>query len=346
VKDDKKSFFAYVRSKLKCKIKPGPLVNSKDELINDLEGMTEEFNQYFSSVFTKEELRSIPTSKTTFQQPGRELQELVTTDDMVLKSLEKLRSDKSPDADNISPRLLKEISEVIVTPVRVIFQKSIDSGLVPEDWRTANVCPVYKTGKRDSTANYRPISLTSQLSKLLKTMIRDVVVHHLETHDLIRNSQHGFREGRSCLLEKVKSHGISGKLLSWIESWLSHKKQRVQLHGTASAWIYVTSGVPRGSVLGPLLSLICINDLEEEVSTTTKVLKFADDSKMFGIVNAETDHDIIQKDLDALKIWTDIWQIEFNVSKCKVMHLGSHNKDYVYSISGQMLKTTNTEKDL
>ena len=385
VKDDKKTFFAYVRSKSKSKVKPGPLVNDSGEVLNDAQAMSEEFNRYFSSVFTKEDLGSIPTSRTSFQHTGSELQELEITDDMVLKSLQKLRSDKSPGSDNMSPRLLKEISHVIVNPVKVIFQKSIDSGLVPEDWRTANVCPIYKKGKRNATENYRPISLTSQLGKLLETMIRDVMVHHLESFNLIRDSQHGFRRGRSCLtnllvfldnvsrgidvghsmdiiyldfakafdkvphqrlLEKVKSHGIRGKLLSWIANWLSHRKQRVQLQGKTSKWIYVTSGVPQGSVLGPLLFLIYINDLDEDVSTTTKILKFADDSKMFGTANNTSEHDIIQKDLNALETWTDRWQMEFNVTKCKVMHLGSHNNDYGYSLKGQMLDTTNAEKDL
>ena len=158
LKTDKKSFFAYVRSKLKSKASTG-------EVVNDLKGMTEEFNRYFLTVFTTEELDHIPTCKTTFPHTGSELQELEITSDMVLKSLEKLRSDKSPGADNISPRLLKEIGHAIVTPVQVIFQKSINSGVVPEDWRTANVCPVYKKGKRDATENYRPISLTSWLGK-------------------------------------------------------------------------------------------------------------------------------------------------------------------------------------
>jgi len=123
------------------------------------------------------------------------------------------------------------------------------------------------------------------------------------------------------LLAKVKSHGIGGKLLSWIANWLSHRKQRVQLQGKASKWIYVTSGVPQGSVLGPLLFLIYINDLEDDVSTTTGILKFADDSKVFGTVNNRSQQDIIKKDLDTLKMWTDRWQMEFIVSKCKVIIL-------------------------
>jgi len=162
---------------------------------------------------------------------------MVITDDMVLKRLEKLRSDKSPGGDNISPRLLKEISEVIVTPVRVIFQKSIDSGLVPEDWRTANVCPFYETGKRDSTANYRPISLTSQLSKLLETMIRDVMMQHLETHNLIRNSQHGFRGGHSWLTNLLLFlDTVSGSIRKTKNYW---KKSNTDLQHVYSR-IYVT----------------------------------------------------------------------------------------------------------
>ena len=121
------------------------------------------------------------------------------TEDKVHKCLQKLRADKSPIVDGISPRMLVEISEEIVVPLTIIFKESLDTESVADDWRNANVCPIFKKGKRNSPENYRPVSLTSQICKLLELLIRDELVTYLELHHLIYDSQRGFRKGRSCL---------------------------------------------------------------------------------------------------------------------------------------------------
>jgi hypothetical protein len=180
--------------------------------------------------------------------------------------LNKLRADKSTGADGLSPRLLKEIKSEIIQPVLYIWKKSISEGSIPQDWKLANVCPIFKKGSRSEAGNYRPVSLTSQLCKLLETVIRDAIVTHLERNRLISDTQHGFRRGRSCLsnvitfldkatrliddgqacdaiyldfakafdkvpterlLRKIENHGIRGKLLEWIREWLKDRKQRV-----------------------------------------------------------------------------------------------------------------------
>ena len=173
-------------------------------------------------------------------------------------------------ADELSPRLLKQIKEEIKTPILQIWKKSLDEGIIPRDWKLANVSPIHKKGSRNSAANYRPVSLTSQVCKLLESVVKDAIVSHLEENGLIYDSQHGFRRGKSCLsniisyldratrlmdegeqcdavyldfakafdkvpierlLRKIECHGITGKLLNWIREWLRGREQRVRIRG-------------------------------------------------------------------------------------------------------------------
>ena len=256
----------------------------------------------------------------------------------------------------MSPRLLKQISEETAYPVTVLFKQSMDEGAVPQDWKIANVTPIFKKGSRSQTENYRPVSLTGQLSKVMESVVRDTITEHLDRHHLITDSQHGFRRGRSCttnllefldkvteginqkesvdvifldfakafdkvphrrLLAMLEAHGLGGKVLRWIKFWLTGRMQRVCLDGYGSARVYELSGVPQGSVLGPLLFLIFNNDLELDILNL--ILKFADDTKVFGRVSNSAQKQLLQDDLDKLCMWADSWQMEFNVAKCKAI---------------------------
>lgn len=373
-----------MRSKCKSRTQVGTLTDNMGRSLDGIQDIVNEFNNYFTTVFTLENTKDLPEPVKIFKGPESNMLtrvEFTVTD--VSKKLMKLRTDKSGGPDELKPRLLFNVYEEISQPLCYIFNKSMEEGIVPEDWKRANVCPIYKKGNRSLAENYRPVSLTSQVCKVFETLIRDCIVKHLEEHQLLRDTQHGFRKGRSCLtnlltfLDKVSgcvddgesvdvifldfakafdkvphqrlsskllSHGIDGQIRKWIDHWLNGRVQRVGLRGTMSSWKQVTSGVPQGSVLGPVLFLIFINDLEDGI--TNWILKFADDTKMFGRINNTQDVENMQKDLDKLLQWSVEWQMMFNVQKCKVMHVGKNRMDAEYSMNGAILETVEEEKDL
>ena len=146
------------------------------------------------------------------------------------------------------------------------------------------------------------------------------------------------------LLNKLKSHGITGKIHSWLEDWLSERKQRIVINGKASHWRDVLSGVPQGSVLGPILFIIYVNDIDDGL--ICKISKFADDTKITGRVTTTAEKSLLQTDLDRLVNWSNKWQMTFNLNKCKVLHIGNNNDRHNYSMNGIELLKVNEEKDL
>ena len=208
-------------------------------------------------------------------------------------------------------------------------------------------------------------------------------MEHLEQHKLISVSQHGLLPGRSCLINllayldsvtkhvasglpvdtvyldfakafdkvphrrllmKLKAHGIYGVVLEWIRRWLTDRKQRVILNGGTSDWLPVLSGVPQGSVLGPCLFLIYINDIDLNISG--EMLKFADDTKVICPIEKEENGATLQADLDKLLDWSNKWQMQFNLEKCKVMHFGYNNPCLEYTMGKAKSTVTKSEKNL
>jgi len=340
------------------------------------------FNTFFSSVFTREDVGNIPEPEP--QHQGRFLREVSVTVKKVKDKIQKLRKGAAAGSDGLGPQILQELKDIIASPLATIMRRSLEEGTVPKDWKTANVTPIYKKGNKSSPGNYRPVSLTSVCGRILESIIKDEVVDHLERNKLIKKSQHGFMRGKSCtsnllafldkvtaavdngeavdvvyldfakafdkvpverLLKKVEAHGISGQILRWIGAWLRNREQRVVLNGEASDWAAVLSGVPQGSVLGPLLFLIFINDLDEAAAARF-IFKFADDTKVAQPAQTEEDCAVLQESLDGLVQWAERWGMAFNMQKCKVMHLGHANRKHVYTMNGAVLEETEEERDL
>ena len=151
---------------------------------------------------------------------------------------------------------------------------------------------------------------------------------------------------REKLIQKVRSHGVHPELVRWINAWLSDRKQRVMINGKASTWKEVLSGVPQGSVLGPILFLIYINDLDGAIENVSMIKKFADDTKLSKLITSERDREELQRALDDLCNWADKWGMAFNIDKCKVMHVGHNNPRYQYKMMGKILQSTEEEKDI
>lgn len=153
-------------------------------------------------------------------------------------------------------------------------------------------------------------------------------------------------------MQKLEGHGISGKVLNWVRSWLTDRQQRVVLNGNVSEWLPVTSGVPQGSVLGPTCFVIFINDLDEVLNLVDGfVFKFADDTKYGRVIRGEEDQVKMQNDINRLLEWADRWQMSFNELKCKIMHVGKSNPQYSYHMggyapAGTILKKVQEEKDI
>ena len=385
IKNDHKSFFAYAKRNNRSRAAPGPLVGEDGRDIGTTQEMVEEFNNYFVTVFSaqQKETHHADTETADSVQEAPTLHNIEFSESEIRSKLMRIRDDKASGVDEIMPKLLKSISEEISRPLWIIFRKSIDEGVIPDDWKTANVIPLFKSGSRSRAENYRPISLTSQVCKVLESVIRERLVKHLDKYQLLLESQHGFRKGRSCmtnlltlvdtvtknldegkdmdivfldfakafdkvphggLIRKLEMHGIGGELRRWIENWLTDRRQRTCVDGCSSAWGEVTSGVPQGSVLGPILFLIFINDLETGVMSW--ILKFADDTKIYRSISSDEDRKQLQRDLDTLVAWAKEWLMMFNEKKCKSMHLGRGNSQHVYTINGHPMENVNMERDL
>ena len=382
-KTNPKEFYSFVRQKRVTTSSIGPIINENGDYTNDDKQICSILNSFFASVFTAEDLSSIPSMPDALTNNNEGLNSFIITERDVLKCIDKLKINKSPGPDTISPRILKEAKFELVTPLTLLFNKSLQSGTMPDEWKLANVTPIFKKGSKSLPSNYRPISLTSVVCKMLETLIRDKLVNHLEENNLLKNTQHGFRNKRSCLtnlldffydilnhydeskavdiiyldfqkafdkvphqrlLIKLKSLGIQGKVLKWVTNWLRNRKQRVVINGKASQWINVTSGVPQGSVLGPVLFLVYINDIDEGI--TGIISKFADDTKIANKVASNEQTKEMQNNLDKLSEWGQTWQMSFNENKCKVMHIGYRNEKAQYSLNGTQLKSVDSEVDL
>lgn len=382
-KDNPKRFWSFFRSKTKRKCLPMCLKKGNTE-VNEPKEKASLFNDYFHSVFQRD-TEDDPLPEVNYAINDA-LSTIRFTCEQVNSALRALDIAKACGPDKLSPRVLKECSAELAPSLTALYNMSLQLGRIPVQWKQANVTPIYKKGDKQLAENYRPVSLLCIVSKVLERCIYDRIIPQVK--QLIHPLQHGFVKGRSCatqllevynnigseldqggqvdmvyldfskafdsvshrlLIRKLKMYGFHGNLLDWLIQYLSGRQQRIVLEGETSDWLPVTSGVPQGSILGPLLFLLYINDMPLITHSTTLAL-FADDAKCFKAIRSQDDAQQLQSDLDRLSTWSDTWKLKFNSSKCKVMSVtrksAANRIDYDYSLNNLVLEHVGTFKDL
>ena len=352
-----KLFHRYIRSKKVGNPSVGPLRNSDNDLVVDCSEMAEIFVSKFVSVFSSGDLVCPPLNH---QVSDGMIDSSLFEVENVLSLLQSLDVNSSMGPDGIHPCILK-YCQSLALPLNKIFRCSVDSGRVPVAWKISEVVPLFKKGSRSDALNYRPISLTSVCCKTLERLIASSLVDYLEENNILCDDQFGFRRGmtvddqlllvynevslwldqgyssdvilfdfrkafdvvsHTVLLHKLGLLGVSGSLLSWIRSFLTGRFMRVVVSDARSSSHAVCSGVPQGSVLGPLLFIIYVNHIPSLIRSRCKF--FADDLKIYLKIRYSPDEfredfATCQADIEIINSVAKSWGLFFNIDKCSVL---------------------------
>ena len=329
-------------------------------MIHDAKDKAELLNEFFCSQSRLDESSSFVPAVPDCIPTSRILSNVVTSEWEINALLGSVNINKACGPDGISNKLIKICADGITKVFTDFVNLSLRSGVFPDDWKQANVTPIFKKDDRQLKSNYRPVSLLNAFSKIIEKVVFTRVYNFLLDINFLNPLQSGFRPGDSTvnqlvymvhkindafergkevrmvyldiskafdrvwhkgLLLKLKSIGIRDPLLGWLTSYLSHRKQRVVIDGQSSNWSTISAGVPQGSVLGPLLFLIYINDVTDVTENLkSDCLLYADDTSLFDIVDDPvTSSQKLNNDLSEIKDWARKWLVTINPSKTECM---------------------------
>ena len=374
--------YSYIRRISSHKSIPSLIASDNSVAVSDKD-KAESFNRYFHSVFTKSSfslppLHELPQARST-------LSDISISVDDVYQSLTSLHPRKAMGIDGIGPSVLKHSALALCGPLHHLFMLSLSQSYIPEEWRTHLVTPILKSGDASSVTNYRPISLLCCISKVLERIVFvktiDFITEricsaqfgflqkHSTLHQLLLfldNILNSFKESvqtdaiyldfrkafdsvaHNELLTKLWCFGITGNLWKWFRAYLSSRTQCVRLNSAISDPLPVVSGVPQGSILGPILFLIFINDLPETLSSSHMLL-FADDTKCFKAIHNRLDSHLLQQDLNHLTMWSQQWHLCFNPKKCVLVRFSPSPHSSItndYLINDLPISNQNLYRDL
>ena len=335
------------------------------------------FNQYFFSIFNRQNVPLPPSSN-----PQATLDSISFSDADVHKILSSLAPDKAKGIDNIGPQILKACSLSLYILLSHLFAQSLNNSSIPQEWLIHLICPIHKSGDKSDVSNYRPISLLCTVSKVLERLVYNKIIDFISPQ--ISNYQFGFLARRSSLhqllmflnsvftsllvknstdviyldikkafdsishqslISKLSTVGIRGVLLEWFSCYLTSRQQCVTIRGSISHFLPVLSGVPQGSILGPLLFILYINDLPLALQKALPLI-FADDTKCITSIASISDCYSLQEDLNSLAIWSQQAGLLFNHNKCSLLRFGHNNPQFNYSINDHPIPERNEIKDL
>ncbi len=336
------------------------LVNDEGEIVTKPEDKANVLNSFFTSqsILHDENIPSPSFDPVT----NVHLDEIIITENEVKTVLSKLNPSKAMGPDKINPRVLKECAEVLCTPLCNMFNLSLQQQKVPRLWKHAFVSAIYKKVEKNQPINYRPISLLSCIAKVMEKCVFICVYSHLTRNSLITRFQSGFQPGDNTvnqlidvydticqgldegkevravfcdiqkafdrvwhrgLIAKLKGYGIRGQLLNWFEDYLANRSQSVVLDGHKSTSMNVCAGVPQGSILGPLLFIVYINDIVRNIVSSIRL--FADDTAIYLVVeNPVRAAEVMNSDLQKIHSWAEKWLVNFSAPKTKSMIFTRH----------------------
>lgn len=352
IKRNPKLLWSYVRSKRKSDSGYPKIMQYENRQLSNTQEICQAFNNYFERMFTKPADTYPNTELPSSKNMSNNLHTIEISEDDVLKLLKNLDISKGAGSDNIPPSFIVKCAPTLARPIYLVFARSLREGIFPESWKQAHIVPIHKKGLKSSIENYRPISILNTLSKVLEKVVYNGMYPTLSLG--IPPEQHGFLKGRSTvtnlaiftsdvlqsmdercqvdvvytdfekafdrvdhviLLRKLQKLGIHGNLLRWVQSYISNRTQAVTISGLRSNFICIPSGVPQGSLLGPLLYIAFIYDIGVCLQHA-KHLLYADDKKVYVKITNSQDSIRLQEDLDRLAAYYEVNRINVNIAKC------------------------------
>lgn len=319
------------------------------------------------------------------------LEDITVTEEKIVESIKEIPVGSAPGSDGIPPLLLKQCSQTLKLPLKLLWEQSMKTGIIPIELKEGLIIPVHKGDSRSIPKNYRPVTLTSHLIKLFERVVVKEIVTFMGTNSLFNEKQHGFRAGRSCLsqllehyqgiislletgssadtiyldfakafdkvdhgllIRKMRAMGVGGGVLRWIYGFLSGRKQSVAVGDSVSSADSVVSGVPQGTVLGPILFLIFIGDIDKEL-TYAHASSFADDTRVVCRIEESEDYEKMQSELCKIYEWADANNMKFNASKFEHLRYGPSDAGIrelfapgYFSANHQSINNSEAVKDL